>query len=274
MKQFLTIIAVLLIVASLIVAMVACGGDDKANSEESGKTNETNNGNSNATSPDNDKKLLEDNGYTVYTISSAALMYTYSSSINANDGDVVSVTTATKSETEATIYIYYFKDASSAEACYNANWSENSTYHLSGNRIIYDNSQDNLFNYSNGNGGSNSGENNGDNGTSAGMTPKQYADSLYASDEALLKANGYTIYDYSYNCGVEASTFGASYNDLVRYMFAYDNDNNRVRIFYFVSASIASAGAEYVMNDSENEYTYKAVGIRIVRDDPNNMIHD
>ena len=111
-------------------------------------------------------------------------------------------------------------------------------------------------------------------GSESGTTPKQKANELYKSDEAMLKDKGYTVYDYSYNCAYEGGKFGAESGDILRYMYAYDDDGNNIRIYYCKSEEIASSGAAYIMNDPDHYYEYKAVGIRIVREDPQNLIHD
>ena len=89
-----------------------------------------------------DKALLEEKGYAVYII--GMMLSTAERTLGANEGSLESVINAVGEENN--IYIYYFKTAADAEACYNAKWSDNEDYHLLGIRLIND-PTNSLFDY-------------------------------------------------------------------------------------------------------------------------------
>ncbi len=91
-----------------------------------------------------DKALLEEKGYAVYII--GMMLSTAERTLGANEGSLESVINAVGEENN--IYIYYFKTAADAEACYNAKWSDNEDYHLLGIRLIND-PTNSLFDYNN-----------------------------------------------------------------------------------------------------------------------------
>lgn len=201
MKKLLSVIAILLIAVMLVTALAACGeGEDTENNDKDNKQDTVKDKNeATDSSPESDEKLLKDKGYTVSNFTSSALIGTYASSIGADRGDVISVTTATNNEKEATVYIYYFKDAATAKACYDANWADYSTYHLLGSRIIFDNGADKVFDY----GGSQSGTNTSDEPVDNGLkysfneTEKTASVDQYDYDDAEVvipsSVYGYTV---------------------------------------------------------------------------------
>ena len=151
--------SILFIIIVLVLSLASCAGNNNITTTNNIDTTTINNTTTNSTinnitttnslysEPVNntqasDKALLEENGYAVYII--GMMLSTAERTLGANEGSLESVINAVGEENN--IYIYYFKTAADAEACYNAKWSDNEDYHLLGIRLIND-PTNSLFDY-------------------------------------------------------------------------------------------------------------------------------
>lgn len=103
-------------------------------------------------------------------------------------------------------------------------------------------------------------------GNSDGVSDTKKAVDLCKSDEAYLKEQGYTTFVYSSYLDSYASQIGANVGDLVRVTNAYNDDGDRMLIYYFKTE--AQAKACYQKDTS----AYKLAGTRVVYGDPQGLI--
>ncbi|MBQ7171208.1 MAG: hypothetical protein IJR89_02905 [Clostridia bacterium] len=89
---------------------------------------------------------------------------------------------------------------------------------------------------------------------------------LCEQDETYLKEQGYTTIVYSAYLDSYAAEFGVDVKTLARAMKAYNNDGDKMMVYYFRTEAQAKAAYE------KDASAYKLVGIRVVQDDPQNLI--
>ena len=146
--------SILFIIIVLVLSLASCGDGNNITTTNNNDTTTINSTINNITTTNSpysepvnntqasDKALLEEKGYAVYII--GMMLSTAERTLGANEGSLESVINAVGEENN--IYIYYFKTAADAEACYNAKWSDNEDYHLLGIRLIND-PTNSLFDY-------------------------------------------------------------------------------------------------------------------------------
>ena len=283
-KKLITLLVLLL---ALILFIGACGGKDKKddgdpnnNTGDNGSgSNSGNNNGGNSGSGDNnggnsgsstlsldemvtsDRQLLESKGYATTFVENSMVLSATESVLKAEKGSLSAVLNCDKGMDA--VYIYYFKTANDAKACYDENWASDDKYSLKDNRIVYDSTSGNVFEGSgNGNNGSSGSNTNGD-------LTEEDLDAIISADYHLL----YDLHEYyvSYEKG-EYNTYLNSYapyagfvrEEIYGILTANSNSNaSSITVYYFWSEALAQ---KYYDQKWSRDETYTLSGLRVICD--------
>ena len=287
-----------LLLLALILFIGACGGKDKKDDSDpnnnntgdngsgsnsgnnnGGNSNSGNNNGGNGSSGNNnggnggsstltldemvtsDRQLLESKCYATTFVENSMVLSATESVLKAEKGSLSAVLNCDKG-TDA-VYIYYFKTANDAKACYDANWASDDKYSLKDNRIVYDSTSGNVFEGSgNGNNGSSGSNTNGD-------LTEDDLDAIISADYHLL----YDLHEYyvSYEKG-EYNTYLNSYapyagfvrEEIYGILTANSNSNaSSITVYYFWSEALAQ---KYYDQKWSRDETYTLSGLRVICD--------
>ena len=274
-KKLITLLVLLL---ALILFIGACGGKDKkddgdlnnnntgdnGSGSNSGNNNGGNSGSSTLTLDEmvtSDRQLLESKGYATTFVENSMVLSGTETVLKAKKGSLSAVLNCDKGMDA--VYIYYFKTANDAKACYDENWASDDKYSLKDNRIVYDSTSGNVFESSgNGNNGS-SGSNTNDDLTEDDL------DAIISADYNLL----YELHEYyvSYEKG-EYNTYLNSYapyagfvrEEIYGILTANSNSNaSSITVYYFWSEALAQ---KYYDQKWSRDETYTLSGLRVICD--------
>ena len=284
-KKLITLLVLLL---ALILFIGACGGKDKKDDGDlnnnntgdngSGSNSGNNNGGNSGSGNNNggnggsstltldemvtsDRQLLESKGYATTFVENSMVLSGTETVLKAKKGSLSAVLNCDKGMDA--VYIYYFKTANDAKACYDENWASDDKYSLKDNRIVYDSTSGNVFEGSeNGNNGSSGSNTNGD-------LTEDDLDAIISADYNLL----YELHEYyvSYEKG-EYNTYLNSYapyagfvrEEIYGILTANSTSNaSSITVYYFWSEALAQ---KYYDQKWSRDETYTLSGLRVICD--------
>ena len=208
-----------------------------------------------------DRQLLESKGYATTFVENSMVLSATETALKAEKGSLSSVLNCDKGMDA--VYIYYFKTANDAKACYDANWASDDKYSLKDNRIVYDSTSGNVFEGSgNGNNGSSGSNTNGD-------LTEDDLDAIISADYNLL----YELHEYyvSYEKG-EYNTYlnyyapdaGFVREEIYGILTANSTSNaSSITVYYFWSEALAQ---KYYDQKWSRDETYTLSGLRVICD--------
>lgn len=274
-KKLITLLVLLL---ALILFIGACGGKDKkddgdpnnnntgdnGSGSNSGNNNGGNSGSSTLTLDEmvtSDRQLLESKGYATTFVENSMVLSATESVLKAEKGSLSAVLNCDKGMDA--VYIYYFKTANDAKACYDANWASDDKYSLKDNRIVYDSTSGNVFEDSgNGNNGSSGSNTNGD------LTEDDLDAILSADYNLLYDLHEYYVHyekgEYNTYLNYYAPDAGFVREEIYGILTANSTSNaSSITVYYFWSEALAQ---KYYDQKWSRDETYTLSGLRVICD--------
>ena len=239
-------------------------GNNNGGDSGSGNNNGGNSGSSTLTLDEmvtSDRQLLESKGYATTFVENSMVLSATENVLKAEKGSLSAVLNCDKGMDA--VYIYYFKTANDAKACYDANWASDDKYSLKDNRIVYDSTSGNVFEDSgNGNNGSSGSNTNGD-------LTEDDLEAIISADYNLL----YDLHEYYLNCERgEYNTYLNSYapyagfvrEEIYGILTANSTSNaSSITVYYFWSEALAQ---KYYDQKWSSDETYTLSGLRVICD--------
>ena len=146
MKKLVRNMLIFCLVLVMGLSIVACDKQDEttdAKSKSDATTTEKAADQSSSSADKDDKTILEEHGYTVYSITQSSMLTTTEQNLGAEAGTLTTLLTASRgildeSDEEArVISIYYFSSEAAASACYENSFAGSEDVIRIGSKIVY-----------------------------------------------------------------------------------------------------------------------------------------
>ena len=208
-----------------------------------------------------DRQLLDSKGYATTFVENSMVLSATENVLKAEKGSLSAVLNCDKGMDA--VYIYYFKTANDAKACYDANWASDDKYSSKDNRIVYDSTSGNVFEGSgNGNNGSSGSNTNGD------LTEDDLDAILSADYNLLYDLHEYYVHyekgEYNTYLNFYAPDAGFVREEIYGILTANSTSNaSSITVYYFWSEALAQ---KYYDQKWSRDETYTLSGLRVICD--------